>query len=113
MGTQSSHFVPYCSEKWNAERLRSGGNASNRTVPFQTMERLKLCYESRTMCNRTGPFPSEQANGIHVNGTMAFPSEHKATLVRDRLFPSEQPICPFQKFERRWNGTIVFPCELG
>ena len=28
-------------------------------------------------------------------------------------FPCKQPICPFQKFERRWSGTIPFPCELG
>ena len=28
-------------------------------------------------------------------------------------FPSEQPICPFQKLERRRNGTITLPCELG
>ena len=27
--------------------------------------------------------------------------------------PCEQPICRFQKLERRWNGTIAFPCELG
>ena len=40
-GTHSFHFVPYCSEKWNAEGLRSDGNASNRTIPFQKIERLK------------------------------------------------------------------------
>ena len=28
-------------------------------------------------------------------------------------FPCEQPICLFQKLERRWNGTISFPCEQG
>ena len=39
--TQSFHFVLYCSEKWNAEGLRSDGNTSNRTVPFQKIERLK------------------------------------------------------------------------
>ena len=40
-GTQSFHFVLYCSEKWNAEGLRSDENVSNRTVPFQIMEQLK------------------------------------------------------------------------
>ena len=33
-------IVPYCSEKWNAEGLRLERNASNRTVPFQNMDRL-------------------------------------------------------------------------
>ena len=28
-------------------------------------------------------------------------------------FPCEHPICPFQKLERRRNGTIVFSRELG
>ena len=28
-------------------------------------------------------------------------------------FPCGQPICPFQKLELIWNGTIAFPCELG
>ena len=27
-------------------------------------------------------------------------------------FPCEQPICPLQKLERRWDGTTAFPCEL-
>ena len=27
-------------------------------------------------------------------------------------FLCEQPICPCQKLERRWNGMIAFPCEL-
>ena len=27
-------------------------------------------------------------------------------------FPFEQPICSFQKLERRWNGTIAFPFKL-
>ena len=35
-----SHFVPYYSEKWNAEGLRSDGDTSNRTVPFQKMGQL-------------------------------------------------------------------------
>ena len=26
-------------------------------------------------------------------------------------FPCEQSIFAFQKVERRWNGTIAFPCE--
>ena len=26
-------------------------------------------------------------------------------------FPFEQPICSFQKLERRWNGKTVFPSE--
>ena len=30
---------------------------------------------------------SELANGKHVNGTIAFPSEHKAILVRNRSVP--------------------------
>ena len=44
-GTQFFYFVPYCSEKWNAEGLRSDGNASNRTVPFQKMEQPKKLFE--------------------------------------------------------------------
>ena len=32
-------------------------------------------------------FPSELANRKHVNGTIAFPSEHKTKLVRNRSFP--------------------------
>ena len=28
---QSFHFVPYCSEKWNADGLRSDGDTSNRS----------------------------------------------------------------------------------
>ena len=43
--TQSFNLTLYCSEKWNAEGLRSDGNASNKTVPFQNMERLKRSYE--------------------------------------------------------------------
>ena len=26
-------------------------------------------------------------------------------------FPYEQPICLFQKLERRWDGKIAFPSE--
>ena len=39
-GTKSFHFVPYTSEKWNAEGLRSDGNTSNRTIPFHKMDLL-------------------------------------------------------------------------
>ena len=28
-------------------------------------------------------------------------------------FPCERSIFAFQKLERRWNGTIAFPCERG
>ena len=39
-GTQSFQFVPYRFENWNAEGLRSDGNSSNRTGPFQKMNLL-------------------------------------------------------------------------
>ena len=87
MGTQSLHFVPYCSEKWNAEGLHSDGNASNRTVPFQKMEGRKSDANSGTVRNRSVAFPSEKANGKHVYGRIAFPSEHKTKLVRNRSVP--------------------------
>ena len=53
------------------------------------------------------PFPSEQANGKHVTGTIAFPCEHRTKLVRNRCvpFPSEQAN------GKHANGTIAFPCE--
>ena len=45
---------------------------------------------------------------------MAFPSEHKhKNWYAIVPFPCKQPICPFQKLEQRWNGTIALPCELG
>ena len=59
--------------------LRSDGNASNRTVPFQQLERLTVIRK----VERYGivPFPSEQAIGEHVNGTIA------TKLVRNRSVP--------------------------
>ena len=83
----SFHFVPYCSEKWNTEGLRSDGNTSNRTVPLQKMERLKRGTKSGTICNCSVPFQSEQANRKQVNGTILFPSERKTKLVRNRSVP--------------------------
>ena len=83
MRTQSFHFVPCCSEKSNAEGLRSDGNTSNRTVTFQKVERIKSDTTSGTIRKRSVPLPSEQANGKHVNGTIAFPCEHKTKLVRN------------------------------
>ena len=112
MGMQSFHFVPYRSAKWNAEGMRSDRNASDRIVPFQNMERLKSDTKSGKIRNRSIPFPTESANGKYINGTIAFQSEHKTNWYAIVPFPCEQPICPFQKLERRWNGTIVFPCEL-
>ena len=109
-GAQSFHFVRYCSEKWNAEGLRSDGSASKRTVSFQKMKRLKS--DKKVERYAIVPFPSEQANRKHANGTIAFPSEHKTKLVHMALFLCEQPICPFQTLEQGWNGTIAFPCEL-
>ena len=95
--TQSFHFVPYYSEEWNAEGLRSDGNALKRTVPFQKMERLKSDTESGTIRNRSVPFPYELADGEHVNGTIAFPSEHKTKLVRNPSVPvSTRPEMPGQ-----------------
>ena len=73
METQSFYFVPCCSEKWNAEGLRSDGNTCD--TKFGTMR------------YRFVPFPYEQANGKHINGTIAFPSEHKTELVCDRSVP--------------------------
>ena len=70
--------------KWNAEGLRSDGDACNRTVLFQKIERLKRLKKIGTIRNRSVPFPSKQTNGKHVNGTIAFSSEHKAKLVRNR-----------------------------
>ena len=37
--------------------------------------------------NHSVRFPFEQANGKHVNGTIAFQSEHKAILLRSRSVP--------------------------
>ena len=92
-GTRLFHVAPHCSEKWSAERLRSDGNASSRTVPFQKMKRLKSDTKSGTVRNVT--FRSEKANGNYVNGTIAFPCElglnsptpcvsrlHSNTLIR-------------------------------
>ena len=46
-------------------------------------------------------FPSEQANGKYVNGTVAFQCVHKQNWHAIVPFPSEQPIFSFQKLERR------------
>ena len=92
--------------KWSAKGLRSDGNASNRTVPFQKMERLKSDTKRGTIRNRSVPFPSEQANGKHIHGTIAFPPDHKTKLVLNLPFPSEQPICPFQKLEMERNDCV-------
>ena len=52
--------------------LRSDGN----TCDTKKVERYAVV-----------PFLSEQANGKHVNGTIAFPSDHKTKLVRYRSIP--------------------------
>ena len=60
------------------------------------------------------------------NGGATWDTSHRACIMRKVLskevtagglctivmFSFELPICPFQKFERRWNGTIAFPCDL-
>ena len=84
MGTQSFHFVPHCSENWNTEGLHSDVNASNRSVPkdgktkkvirkvkryaivpvlSRLNRQMEIDTKSETVRNRSGPFPSEQANG--------------------------------------------------
>ena len=67
--------------------MRSDGNASNRTAPFQNMERLKIDARSGMIRNRFVPFPSEQVSGKHANGTIAFPSQHKTKFVRNCSVP--------------------------
>ena len=111
-GMQSFHFFQYCSEKWNAEGLRSHGNTSNRTIPFQKMERRKKRYENwnaeglrsdGNTSNRTIPFQKMErrkkrcekwnAEGLRSDGN------------------TSNRIIPFQKMERpktgceKWNGT--------
>ena len=60
------------------------------------MERLKSDTKSGTIHNRSVPFPSERANGKDINGTIAFPPEHKTKLVRNLPLPCKLPVCPFR-----------------
>ena len=51
---------------------------------FKKWNGLKSDTKSGTINNRSVLFPFEQANRNHVNGTIAFPSEHKTNLVCNR-----------------------------
>ena len=113
-GTQSFHFLPYCSEKWNSEGLHSDGNASYRTVLFQKngttkkvirLVELYAIAPFRSRLNRHMENMSMEQLGSHLST--------KQNWYAIVLFPWEQPICTFQKLERRWNGTNVFLCEVG
>ena len=112
-GTQSFHFVPYCSEKWNAEGLRSDGNTSNKTIPFQKVERLKKVIR-RMERYAIVLFRSNLKRQMESMSPERLRSRLKTKQNWYAIvpFPCEQPICPFQKLERRWNGRIAFPCEL-
>ena len=113
IGAQSFHFLTYCSEKWNAEGLCSDGNASNKTVPFQKMERLKSDTKSGTIGNRSVQFliPNRQLEKMSAKRLRSCLNT-KHNWYASILFLCEQPICPFQKLEQRLNGTIAVPCEL-
>ena len=56
---------------------------------------------------------SEQENRKHVTERLRSRLNTKQNWYAIVPFPCEQPTCPFQKMERRWNGTIAFPCKLG
>ena len=90
------HFVPYWSEKWKAEGLRSDGKTCDTKVERYSV--VQFCYRLNRQietCQRRDCLNTKQ------NWYAIVP------------LPSEQPICPFQKLERRWNGTIELPCKLG
>ena len=54
--TGTFQIEPFRSKKWNDQKSDT---------------------KSGAVRNRSVPFPSEQTNRKHVNGTIAFPSEHK------------------------------------
>ena len=67
---QSFHFAPYCSESGTLKGC----------VQIELFRSIKLSDEkgdakSRTIHNRSVPFPSEQASRKHVNGRIAFSCE--------------------------------------
>ena len=70
--SQGNAIVSLHSEKWNVEGLCSDGNTSIRTVPLEKTKRLN--NEKLNDTQSLVPFPPEQSNGKHVNGTIAFPS---------------------------------------
>ena len=65
-GTQLFHFVARCSEKCNAEKLRSDVRTSNRTVLFQTMIRTKKVIR-KVERYAIVPFPSKRTNRKHIH----------------------------------------------
>ena len=56
---------------------------------------------------------SEQANGKHVNGTIAFPSEHKAELVRNRSIRMRTAYLPVPEIGTKLERNDCIPYELG
>ena len=64
--TGTLQIEPFHSKKWNDQKSDT---------------------KSGAIRNRSVPFPSEQANEKGVNGTIAFPSQHKTKLVRSRSVP--------------------------
>ena len=62
-----------CSKSGTLKGCIQKGNSSNRTVPFQKVERLKS--------------DTKQAIGKQVTERIAFPSERQAILVRNRSVP--------------------------
>ena len=108
--SHGNKIVPYCSEKWNAEGLHSDGNASIRTVPSQKMERPKKLMRKVEQCAII-PFRSRLNRQIENMSMERLRSRlnTKQNWYSIVLFLCEQSICPFQKLERRWIGTITFP----
>ena len=59
-GTIAYRYLSFRSRKLNAQGLRSHGNAFNRSVLFQKMDRFQKCKKSGTVRNRSVPFRCEQ-----------------------------------------------------
>ena len=81
---------------------------------------LKDCVQMRTLMirkkwNDTQSFrsrlnrPMESMSTERLRSRLTTKQNWNAIV----LFPCEQPICLFQKFERRRDGTIAFPCKIG
>ena len=82
-------------------KVNTGTQSHNRSVPKSGT--LKGCVHTGTL--EITSFRSKKWNHKKVIRKV-----ERCAIVP---FPYEQSIFAFQKLERRWNGTIVFPCERG
>ena len=90
--------------------MRSDRNASNRTKKWNNKKVVRKVERYSII-----PFRSRLHRQMENMSTERLRSRLNAKQNWYAIFPflCEQPICPFQKLERRWDRTIAFPCELG